>query len=48
MTGNMPSNQTFIIAAYTLTWLVLIGYASRLWRANTRARAEHARITDQG
>jgi hypothetical protein len=45
MTGNMPSNETFIIAAYALTWLVLLGYAIRLWRATTRARAEHARIT---
>ena len=28
----MPSNQTFIIAAYALTWVVLLGYAFRLWR----------------
>jgi hypothetical protein len=41
----MPSNETFIVAAYTLTWLVLIAYAIRLWRASTRARAEYARIT---
>lgn len=40
----MPSNETFIIAAYALTWVVLLGYALWLWRAASQARAEHARI----
>lgn len=41
----MPSNQTFIVAAYALTWVVLLAYVLRLWRAGARARAEHARMT---
>lgn len=40
----MPSNETFIIAAYALTWVVLLGYALRLWRAGVQARAEHERM----
>ena len=40
----MPSNQTFIIAAYALTWVVLLGYALRLWRVAARTRAEHDRV----
>lgn len=40
----MPSNETFIIAAYALTWVVLLSYALRLWRVGARARAEHERM----
>jgi hypothetical protein len=32
------SNQTFIVAAYTVTWLVFIGYSLRLAGASRRAR----------
>lgn len=35
----IPSNETFVIAAYALTWLVLLGYLGRLVRASRRARA---------
>jgi CcmD family protein len=35
----MPSNQTFIIAAYTITWVVVLGYTARLGLASARARA---------
>ena len=35
----IASNQTFIIAAYAVTWLVFAGYVVRLARAERRARA---------
>ena len=35
----IASNQTFIIAAYAVTGLVLAGYVVRLVRAERRARA---------
>jgi len=41
----MPSNQTFIIAAYTLTWIVLLGYLVFLVRRTRSSRAGHARFT---
>ncbi|MBI2567608.1 MAG: hypothetical protein HYV63_11300 [Candidatus Schekmanbacteria bacterium] len=31
MTGTIESGWEFVIAAYSLTWLVLIGYAASLW-----------------
>ena len=34
----IASNQTFIVAAYAVTWIVLIGYLLRLTRAGYRAR----------
>ena len=34
----IASNQTFIVAAYAVTWIVLIGYLLRLVRAGLRAR----------
>jgi len=34
----IASNQTFIVAAYAVTWIVLIGYLLRLARAGQRAR----------
>lgn len=41
----MPeSNLTFIIAAYTVTWVVLLGYLFRLVRKGARARAEYDRV----
>jgi hypothetical protein len=35
----IASNQTFIVAAYAVTWIVLIGYLLRVARAGRRARA---------
>ena len=40
----MPSNETFIIAAYSLTWVVLLGYLLYLVRRTRASRAEHARL----
>ena len=34
----IASNETFIIAAYAVTWLVFIGYLLRLVRAGRHAR----------
>jgi hypothetical protein len=38
----IASNQTFIVAAYAVTWLVFIGYLLRLVRADRRVRASLA------
>ena len=35
----MASNQTFIVAAYAVTWIVFVGYLLRLVRAARLARA---------
>ena len=40
----IASNQTFIIAAYAVTWVVLLGYLLRLVRNGGRARADYDRI----
>lgn len=42
------SNLTFIIAAYTVTWIVLLGYLLRLVRKGGRARADYERLAQQG
>lgn len=34
-------NQTFIVAAYTVTWIVLLGYMARLARESSRVRRQH-------
>jgi len=39
----IASNQTFIIAAYAVTWVVIIAYLLRLVRKGGRARAEYER-----
>jgi CcmD family protein len=36
----MRDGMGFIVAAYTITWLGLIGYAIRLHRLSQRVRAE--------
>ena len=41
------SNLTFIIAAYTVTWIVLLGYLLRLVRKGGRARADYERMAQQ-
>ena len=40
----IASNTSFIVAAYVITWLVIIGYMSRLVVKGGRARSELARI----
>lgn len=42
--NTIALNQTFIIAAYSVTWLVLIGYAARLLRKGARVRSEYDRV----
>jgi CcmD family protein len=41
------SNTTFIIAAYTVTWIVLLGYLLRLVRKGGRASADYERMAQQ-
>lgn len=41
------SNQTFIIAAYAVTWAVLLGYQWRLVRKGGRARNEYERMAGE-
>jgi CcmD family protein len=38
------SNLTFIVAAYSVTWLVLLGYLARLARKGGRTRADYERM----
>ena len=40
----IASNQTFIIAAYAVTWVVMLAYLLRLVRKGARARAEYERM----
>jgi CcmD family protein len=39
------SNLTFIVAAYTVSWLVILGYLGHLLRKDSRARAEYNRAS---
>jgi CcmD family protein len=41
------SNLNFIIAAYAVTWAVLLGYLWRLVRKGGRARAEYERMMQE-
>ncbi len=41
------SNLNFIIAAYAVTWIVILGYLWRLVRKGGRARAEYERVAQQ-
>ena len=38
------SNLTFVVAAYAVTWIVLLGYLGRLVRKGARARADYERM----
>ena len=40
----MPSNETFIIAAYVLTWATLLAYLVYVVRRTHRARSELTRM----
>jgi hypothetical protein len=39
----VASNQSFIIAAYAVMWVVILGYQFRLTRKGGRARADYER-----
>ncbi len=41
------SNLTFIIAAYAVTWAVLLGYLWRLVRKGGPARADYERMVQE-
>ena len=43
----IASNQTFIIAAYAVTWLVLLGYMAHLVRKGARVRASYERMANE-
>lgn len=43
----IPSNQTFIIAAYAVTWAVMLAYLFRLVRKGARAAADYERLVPQ-
>ena len=43
----MAANQTFIIAAYAVTWVVLLGTLLRLVRRGRIARAEFERVAHE-
>ena len=38
-------NMTFIIAAYSVAWLVLLGYLARLITKSSRVRAAYDEMT---
>lgn len=40
----VASNQAFIIAAYAVTWVVILGYLWRLVQKGRRARADYERL----
>jgi len=40
----IESNQTFIIAAYAVTWGAMLAYLVYLLRRGRRARAEYERM----
>jgi hypothetical protein len=45
----MTSNTSFVIAAYAVTWVVIVGYAIRLLFKGMRAEAafgHHARTAE--
>jgi CcmD family protein len=47
----MTSNKSFIIAAYAVAWIMIIGYTFRLFAKGARAEAEfarHARDAERG
>lgn len=43
----VASNQSFIIAAYAVTWVVILGYLLRLVRKGGRARADYERMVHE-
>jgi CcmD family protein len=43
--NTFEMNEAFIIAAYSVTWLVLLGYLTRLTRKSARVRADYDSMT---
>ena len=41
----MMSNTSFVIAAYAVTWVMIIGYTIRLFMKSSRAESEFDRQT---
>ena len=39
--NTIAMNQTFIVAAYAVTWAVLLGYMARLVRKSSRVRSQY-------
>ena len=39
--NTISMNQTFIVAAYAVTWIVLLGYMARLVRKSSRVRSQY-------
>ncbi|HEX7121879.1 MAG TPA: CcmD family protein [Gemmatimonadaceae bacterium] len=44
----MSDNIGYIVAAYGITWIVLVGYALRLHRVSRRAQAEFGQASQEG
>jgi CcmD family protein len=42
--NSIAMNQTFIVAAYAVTWLVLLGYMARLVRKGRSARRQYETV----
>lgn len=45
--NTIASNQSFIVAAYAVTWIVIIGYTAWLAGLGRRARARHAAVAHE-
>ena len=43
--NTFASNEAFIIAAYSITWLVILGYLGRLITKGSHARADYESMT---
>ena len=43
----VASNQTFIITAYAVTWVVILGYLFSLVKKGGRARADYERMVNR-
>jgi len=41
------SNLKFIIAAYSMAWLVILGYLAGLMRKGSRARADYNHMSQE-
>jgi CcmD family protein len=39
--NTFEMNEAFIIAAYSVTWLVVLGYLARLVRKSSRVRTDY-------
>jgi CcmD family protein len=44
MNGMVTNAVPYVIASYVITWLVIVGYAVRLYRAHTEASVRLAQL----